>query len=171
MDRTYFNPPYHEWTNTAATELCPWRGKVVRGEVHDENAYSLGGISGHAGLFSTATDLAIFSRMMLQEGEWNGVRILEEETVERMISPQSIPGEDFQGIGWWLQEERGDNVGSLISEKTFGHTGFTGPSLWMDPEYDLAVILLTNAIHPRRQDAERTPLRRAFHGAVAEGVE
>ncbi|MCA9410326.1 MAG: serine hydrolase [Candidatus Omnitrophica bacterium] len=171
MNRTYFNPPYHEWTDTAATELCPWRGEVMRGEVHDENSYSLGGISGHAGLFSTVSDLAIFCRMMLQGGEWNGVRLLKQETVERMLTPQKIPDENYQGIGWWLQEERGQKVGSLISDKTFGHTGFTGTSLWMDPDYDLTVILLTNAIHPNRKDAERTPVRQAFHRVVAEGVE
>ncbi len=171
MTKTFFNPPYHEWTRTAATELCPWRDKVMRGEVHDENSYSLGGIAGHAGLFSTVYDLAVFCRMMLQGGEWNGVRILKEETVETMLTAQTVPKEDFQGLGWWLQEERGQKSGSLISAKTFGHTGFTGTSLWMDPDYDVAVILLTNAIHPRREDAERTPLRQAFHDAVVRAVE
>jgi len=171
MDSTHFNPPYREWTETAATELCPWREKVLRGEVHDENAFSLGGVAGHAGLFSTVSDLGVFCRMMLQGGEWNGKRILREETVRKMLTPQTIPDFKFQGVGWWLQEERGQKSGSLISSKTFGHTGFTGTSLWMDPEYDLAVILLTNAIHPRREDAERTPLRQAFHGAVAVAVE
>lgn len=171
MTSTGFNPPYREWTRTAATEYCPWRDKILRGEVHDENAWSLGGVAGHAGLFSTASDLAVFCRMMLQEGEWNGVRILSAESVREMITPQPLPDSEFQGLGWQLQEERGQKTGSLISPRTYGHTGFTGTSLWLDPDYDLAVILLTNAVHPSRITAERAPVRQGFHRIVSEAVE
>lgn len=171
MTSTGYNPPYREWTRTAATEYCPWRDKILRGEVHDENAWSLGGVAGHAGLFSIAADLAVFCRMMLQEGEWNGARILGAESVREMITPQPIPDSDFQGLGWQLQEERGQKTGSLISPRTYGHTGFTGTSLWLDPDYDLAVILLTNAVHPSRITAERAPVRQGFHRIVSEAVE
>lgn len=171
MTSTGYNPPYREWTRTAATEYCPWRDKILRGEVHDENAWSLGGVAGHAGLFSTAADLAVFCRMMLQEGEWNGVRILSAESVRKMTTPQPIPDYEFQGLGWQIQEERGQKTGSLISPRTYGHTGFTGTSLWLDPDYDLAVILLTNAVHPSRITAERAPVREGFHRIVSEAVE
>ena len=171
MTHTFFNPPLAKRWRCAATELCLWRKRVMRGEVHDENAFAMGGVAGHAGLFSSAGDLAIFCRMMLSHGTYNGKQILKDATVDQMLEPQSIPGYEYQGLGWQLQEERGQKTGFLLSEKSYGHTGFTGTSICLDPENDAAVILLGNAVHPRREGAQRIEYRVPFHEVFTKALE
>jgi CubicO group peptidase (beta-lactamase class C family) len=143
----------------------------MQGEVHDENAFAMGGVAGHAGLFSSARDLAIFCRMMLNRGTYNGKRILNEATVAKMLEPQPIPGYAYQALGWQLQEERGQKTGFLLSDKSYGHTGFTGTSICIDPENDAAVILLGNAVHPRREGAWREEYRVPFHEVFTKALE
>jgi uncharacterized protein YbbC (DUF1343 family)/CubicO group peptidase (beta-lactamase class C family) len=119
----------------------------MRGEVHDPRAYLLGGVAGHAGLFSTAEDLAVYARMMLGGGEYDGVRVLRTETVERMTAPCLVPG-GFRGLGWVCHGDYASNRGRTFSPRAFGHGGFTGTSLWIDPGLDLFVIFLSNRVHP-----------------------
>jgi CubicO group peptidase (beta-lactamase class C family) len=122
-------------------------GRWMRGEVHDPRAYLLGGVAGHAGLFSTADDLAVFAEMILQRGTYAGKRILKPETVRLMTTPRTVPGGQ-RALGWDVKTSFSSNRGEGFSEKSFGHTGFTGTSIWIDPTSETAVILLSNRVHP-----------------------
>lgn len=119
----------------------------MRGEVHDPRAYLLGGIAGHAGLFSTAHDLARYAQMMLNQGSWNQVRILEPQTVALMTTPVTVSA-GTRGLGWDMRSPYSSNRGDLFSNQAFGHGGFTGTSIWIDPGLELAVIFLSNRVHP-----------------------
>lgn len=124
----------------------------MQGEVHDPRAYALGGVAGHAGLFSTAEDLAVYSQMMLEEGAYQGVRILKPETVNLMT--RSYPVSDYaRGLGWDKLSRYSSNRGDLFSRRAFGHGGFTGTSLWIDPAQDLFVVFLSNRVHPNGKGA------------------
>ena len=147
MRETYFRPHWTLRDRIAPTDLTPPRGYPLRGEVHDENAFALGGVAGHAGLFSTATDLAVFAQMMLNGGEINGVRILSDSAVALFTANTSSAG--TRALGWDTCGHDG-SCGKYLSEKAYGHTGFTGTSLWIDPERELFVILLTNRVHAAR---------------------
>jgi uncharacterized protein YbbC (DUF1343 family)/CubicO group peptidase (beta-lactamase class C family) len=139
-------PPRDLFERVAPTESR--EGRWMRGEVHDPRAYEMGGVAGHAGLFSTADDLAIYCQMILNRGEYNGERILAPYTVERMISAQSLPTSQMRGIGWDVNTSYSSNRGDLFPVGTFGHTGFTGTSVWLDPASETFVVLLTNRVHP-----------------------
>lgn len=170
MENTFYRPGIKERRRTAATEVCKWRKKLSQGEVHDENAAALGGVAGHAGLFSTAYDLARFAQMILDNGTLEETRILSEKAINTMLERQPIPGCHIQALGWWYQREDGEPTLFLPSEHSFGHPGFTGTSIWIDPEYEAAVILLGNAIHPHREGADRDRLRKGFHAIVSEAL-
>jgi serine-type D-Ala-D-Ala carboxypeptidase len=125
----------------------------MRGEVHDPRAFALGGVAGHAGLFSTGDDLAVFSQMLLNGGEYNGRRILQVETVKIMLTPREVPlaggKTGFRTYGWDMQTGYSSNRGDgFPAGKSFGHTGFTGTSVWIDPGSQTAVIVLSNRVHP-----------------------
>ena len=122
-------------------------GEWIRGEVHDPRAYRLDGIAGHAGLFSTAEDLAVFAQMLLGRGEYNGRRILKPQTVELMTTPQQVSS-GLRGLGWDMRTGYSSNRGDLFSPRAFGHGGFTGTTFWVDPGNDLFVIFLSNRLHP-----------------------
>ncbi|HEY8175680.1 MAG TPA: serine hydrolase [Gemmatimonadaceae bacterium] len=147
MHETFFRPHWTLRDRIAPTELTPPRGYPLRGEVHDENAFALGGVAGHAGLFSTATDLAVFAQMMLNGGEINGVRIVSDSTVTLFTARTTQPG--TRALGWDTCGHDG-SCGKYLSAHAYGHTGFTGTSLWIDPDRDLFVILLTNRVHAAR---------------------
>ncbi len=147
MKETAFRPHWTLRERTAPTELNPPRGYPLWGEVHDENAFALGGIAGHAGLFSTASDLAVFAQMMLNGGELNGIRIVADSTVALFTARTAAKGNRALG---WDTCERDTSCGKHLSERAFGHTGFTGTSLWIDPDRNLFVILLTNRVHAAR---------------------
>ena len=119
----------------------------MQGEVHDPRAYLLGGIAGHAGLFSTAEDLAVYAQMMLGGGQYAGIRILNSRTVDVMTAPQAVSS-GKRGLGWDKRTGYSSNRGELFTDRAFGHGGFTGTSLWMDPGLDLFVIFLSNRLHP-----------------------
>lgn len=144
MRSTMFRPPARVRSRVAPTERFAPRGRALRGEVHDENAYALGGVAGHAGLFATASDLAIFARMMLGGGSYHGVRIVADSTVA--LFTRRVAG--TRALGWETCAG-GASCGQHMGERAFGHTGFTGTSIWMDPERDIFVIVLTNRIHER----------------------
>jgi CubicO group peptidase (beta-lactamase class C family) len=147
MHDTSFRPHWTLRDRIAPTELTPPRGYPLRGEVHDENAFALGGVAGHAGLFSTAADLAVFAQMMLNGGEINGVRIISDSTVALFTARAG--SRTTRALGWDTCGHDG-SCGKYLSERAFGHTGFTGTSMWIDPERDLFVILLTNRVHAAR---------------------
>src|SRR5438046_8645300 len=127
-------------------------GKMLWREVHDPTAYNVGGVAGHAGLFSTADDLGVFARMLLNGGSSNGVRILRPVTVDKMTTPQTPFGKmAVRGLGWDIDSPLASNRGDLFPVGSFGHTGFTGTSIWIDPFSKTYVILLTNAVHPTGQ--------------------
>ena len=145
MTDTFFRPADSLVNRIAPTEVNPPRGYPLRGEVHDENAFALGGIAGHAGLFSSAADLAVFAQMMLNGGEYNGTRIVADSTVT-LFTARAVR---TRALGWDTCGGDG-SCGSYLSERAYGHTGFTGTSLWIDPDRDMFVILLTNRVHAAR---------------------
>lgn len=166
MKDSWFRPPEKVRNRIAATEYRDWLGRHQRGEVHDENASALGGVSGHAGLFSTIHDLARYAAMWLAKGSWGGKVILSAATVEEATRCQTEGLRAKRGLGWVLKGDQWDASGDLFSPSTYGHTGFTGTSMWMDPERDLFVILLTNRVHYDRYQPI-AKLRACFHNAVA----
>jgi CubicO group peptidase (beta-lactamase class C family) len=137
-----------EGDQIAPTELnWGWSRSPIRGEVNDPRAYRLGGVAGNAGVFSTGDDLARFARMLLAGGELDGKRILSQESVARFTRPHAVPGAT-RALGWDVSSSFSTPRGRRLSERAFGHGGSTGTSLWIDPELDLFVIVLTNRNHP-----------------------
>ncbi len=153
MHRTMFNPPGELRPLAAATEQR--EGRWLQGEVHDPRAALLGGVAGHAGLFSTAEDLARFAQMMLQHGQRNGRRVLAPRTVEVMTRPRRVSA-GWRALGWDVQSPYSSNRGELMSSQAFGHGGFTGTAMWIDPGLDLFVIFLSNRLHPDGQGRVNT---------------
>jgi CubicO group peptidase (beta-lactamase class C family) len=132
----------------APTELnYGWKKNPIRGEPSDTRAYRLGGVAGNAGLFSTADDIARFARMLLNEGELDGVRVLQPERVREMLRPRQIP-KAVRTLGWDVASGFSSGRGHLLSERAVGHGGYTGTSLWIDPAQDLFVVFLSNRNHP-----------------------
>jgi CubicO group peptidase (beta-lactamase class C family) len=123
-------------------------GHALQGVVHDPRARILGGVAGHAGLFSTADDLAVFAQMLLNRGEFGGIRILSPLSVARMSEVYPPAAFSGRGLGWDLDSDFSTNGGDLFGPVSFGHTGYTGTSLWVDPETQAFVIFLTNRVHP-----------------------
>ncbi len=122
-------------------------GHPMRGEVHDPRAFLLEGVAGHAGLFSTADDLAVYAQMMVQGGEYQGVRILKTPTAAMMTKAYNVPG-GLRGLGWDKKSSYSSNRGDLFTDAAFGHGGFTGTAIWIDPAQELFVIFLSNRVHP-----------------------
>lgn len=159
MRETRFLPSALWRSRTAPTEIDPWRQRQLRGEVHDENSFQLGAVSGHAGLFSTARDLTRFAQTLLRDG-WtlprrgndalaDSTQVLDSNTLRAFSQRQSIAG-SHRALGW--ETPTGTNsAGSRLTAAAFGHTGFTGTSIWIDPAQDLFVLLLTNRVNPTRQ--------------------
>ena len=145
MNDTRFRPAADLRGRIAPTEVAPPRGYPLRGEVHDENAYALGGVAGHAGLFSTAADLSIFAQTLLNGGTYRGVRVFSDSTVRRFTSRAA----GTRALGWDTCATN-SACGELMGEASFGHTGFTGTSLWLDPEQRMFVLLLTNRVYEAR---------------------
>lgn len=169
MTNTMYKPPADVRGLVAPTEIdTVWRKRLVRGTVHDENAELLGGVSGHAGLFSTAADLAVFMQMLLNEGTYGGVRFLSESTVRTFTRTAGIGQERF--LGWDRKSATGSSAGSLFSSLSFGHTGFTGTCIWADPERNLAVVFLTNRVYPTRVNAKISKVRPALNDAVVSAL-
>ncbi len=152
--------------NTAATERCEWRGRLVRGEVHDENCAAMGGVAGHAGLFGTAKAVARFGVGMFDalagRSSW-----LPADLVKDALSV--VPG-STQKLGWDGRRPEGSSAGRRMGPETFGHLGFTGTSIWCDPETEIVVALLTNRVCPSRANAKIQAFRPAFHDAVVGAV-
>jgi CubicO group peptidase (beta-lactamase class C family) len=182
MVDTRYRPPVGLRSRIAPTERDPWRGRILLGEVHDENAFALGGVAPHAGLFSTAGDLARFAQALLNGGEMDGRRIVNRSTVEQFTRRAGV-ARSTRALGWDTPTNGEDprssvpgepgysSAGSLFSPRAFGHTGFTGTSVWMDPDRQLFLILLSNRVHPTRENRRigrvRARLADAVVGALA----
>ena len=151
MSATRYLPPPSWWRVTAPTEQdTTFRHRLLRGEVHDANAARLDGISGHAGLFSNAGDLSRFAAMLLNGGAWDSLQLIHSETVAEFIRRQDLPPGSSRALGWDTPDAprtASSSAGVRLSERAFGHTGFAGTSIWMDPERDLFIILLTNRVN------------------------
>jgi CubicO group peptidase (beta-lactamase class C family) len=145
MTNTFYRPADSLRDRVAPTEVTPPRGYPLQGEVHDENAYALGGVAGHAGLFSTAQDLAVFAQMMLNGGDYDGVRIVADSTV-RLFTTRAAGN---RALGWAMAEGQWGS-GEYLSDHAYGHVGYTGTSIWIDPDREMFVILLTNRVHAAR---------------------
>jgi CubicO group peptidase (beta-lactamase class C family) len=175
MEETTFCPDGDLKARAVATEVVPGRGGTIRGTVHDEMAAATGGVAGHAGLFSTSRDLERFGRAWLRRGDLDGVRFLSPATVAAATRDQTSAGRNpdgqptRHGLGWMLQPHPRWLGAELCSPAAYGHTGFTGTSLFVDPVYGVWVVLLTNRVHPSRADPSLvrvTALRARFHNAV-----
>ena len=186
MADTGFAPDHAIWHRVATTELDEgYRGYHVHGVVHDENAHAIGGVAGHAGLFSSARDLAVFTQLMLDRGvagpcradpasglpchrpRFNPVAVFAPGWVARITRRQSDTS--TRAIGWDTPSPR-SSAGDYFSARSFGHTGYTGTSIWIDPTQDLAVVLLTNRVNPTRNNSKHVPLRREVHDRVARAI-
>jgi|HubBroStandDraft_6_1064221.scaffolds.fasta_scaffold00944_10 beta-N-acetylhexosaminidase len=169
MNSSMFNPPRKLSPTIAPTENdADFRKRLMQGEVHDENAWAMGGVSGHAGLFSTAGDTAIFAQMILNGGMYAHHRILTRATIQEFTARQAI-ADSARTLGWDAVTQPSSS-GHFFSPASFGHTGFTGTSLWIDPDRDLFVILLTNRVNPTRANEQIRQLRPAVHDAIMQAL-
>lgn len=161
MNKTGFNPPEAWRSQCAATERCAWRGRVMQGEVHDENAYAVGGVSGHAGLFAPAADIARFCRGLIA-----GL-LLKPDTLRALSDMNAVPTYPWQVLGWKIDPWADGSEGYIPARRAIGHTGWTGTSLWMDLDTGFFGILLSNTPHPDRNKRQNRTLRQTFYDAVA----
>jgi len=169
MADAQFNPGRSLRAHIAPTEKDDaFRHRLVHGEVHDENAFAMGGVSGHAGLFGTADDVAKFAQMMLNGGLYAHQRLLRRSTMRRFTARTDVAG-TWRGLGWVVPTEPSSS-GRYFSPFSFGHTGYAGTSLWIDPEKELFVVLLTNRVHPTRENKQIDQVRPALHDAVIESL-
>jgi CubicO group peptidase (beta-lactamase class C family) len=163
-----FRPDHPLLARIAVTEMdTAYRHIKVHGIVHDENACALGGVAGHAGLFSSARDVAVFCQMMLNGGQYNGVRLIQPTTIARWTARQS--NKSSRALGWDTPSDR-SSAGRYFSPRSFGHTGFTGTSIWVDPERGVFVVLLTNRVNPTRANLRHEALRRDIADAVQAAI-
>lgn len=170
MANTMYNPPKKIKTRIAATEEQPWTGRgLVWGSVHDEKAWALEGVAGHAGVFSTADDMAIFAQMLLNKGSYQGKQIVSETAFNLMNRNwnTAFPGQDH-GLGWDLNQDW--YMGVLAEENTLGHTGYTGTSIVISPDQETIVILLTNRVHPTRDTISINPIRKTVASKTASAI-
>lgn len=155
--------------NIAPTEQLTPDEPPLRGVVHDPTARNMGGVAGHAGVFSTADDLAKYAQMMLNEGRLGRKRLFKPETVRLFTAPETLPDHQIRGLGWDIQSDYSTCRGKLFPLGSYGHTGFTGTSIWIDPKSQSFVILLTNSIHPHMRPP-LNPLRAEVATLAAEGL-
>ena len=150
----------------AATERCPWRKEIMQGRVHDDNAYALGGYSGHAGLFGTAMDIFTLTNMLTETYHRYSSKLLKTETVRAFFSRQEIAPGSTWALGWDTPDEKNSASGEYFSLNTVGHTGFTGTSVWIDLEKKISVIFLTNRVHPDRSNDRIKAFRPRLHNLI-----
>jgi CubicO group peptidase (beta-lactamase class C family) len=152
----------------APTELDLWRGRLLQGEVHDENAWALGGAAGHAGLFGTAANVGAFARLVLR-GFSGDNTLANPATLARFARRSTVPGSS-RALAWDTMLPT-SSCGTRLSPSAIGHTGFTGTSLWIDPALDLYIVLLTNRIHPTRENNQIQQVRRDLHDAIVHSLQ
>ncbi len=167
MGRTFFNPSQKPWKVyiPPTVDDQTFRHRVIQGEVHDENAWVMGGVSGHAGVFAPARDVSAFTHCMLS----GGAPLVQPETIQLFTRRQPTPAGTSRALGWDTPSQPSQS-GHYFSGSSYGHLGYTGTSLWIDPERQLSVTLLTNRTWPDRQSQRIKEIRPAFHNAVIEAL-
>lgn len=169
MSNTYFNPINKDIV--VPTEYDNhYRMKLIKGEVHDENAYILNGVSGHAGLFSNATDIGIFSKFFLNEGVLFGRRYLKKDLIRIFTSKKKNPVHSDRALGWDTPSKKGSSSGDYFSTGSYGHLGFTGTSLWIDPNEEIIIVFLTNRVYPTRNNKGIYNIRRELHNSIMTNI-
>ncbi len=170
MNQTLYNPSKKLKDKCVPTEDDNfWRMRLLQGEVHDERAFMLNGVAGHAGLFSTVEDLSHFALMMNNNGMYRGKQIISPKIIDEWTTKQSEQSD--RGLGWDTKSLEGySSAGTKFSKKSFGHTGYTGTSIWVDKETKLFVILLTNRVHPTRANRKISKFRPVIHDAIYNSV-
>ena len=158
--------PLYEKALFAATECCPWRKEIIQGHVHDENAYALGGYSGHAGLFGRALDIFTLTNRLIKIYHGHCSEPIKTETVRTFFSRQEIVPGSAWALGWDTPAGKNSSSGRHFSSNSVGHTGFTGTSVWIDLEKDITVIFLTNRIHPSRSNEKIRNFRSKLHNLI-----
>lgn len=169
MNSTFFNPPDSVKYRIAPTENDKyWRKRLLIGEVHDEAASLLHGVAGHAGLFSTASDIAKLLYVYINEGKCRKDQIFSKETID--LFTKRFSDMSTRALGWDTKSAVGSSAGSLFGAKSFGHTGFTGTSVWIDPDKKLFVVFLTNRIYPTRENKKLYRVRPKLHNAIVNAL-
>ena len=169
MTNTYFNPINKDIV--VPTEYDDdYRMKLIKGEVHDENAYILNGVSGHAGLFSNSTDIGTFSKFFLNEGILLGRRYLKKDLIRTFTSKRKNPVNSDRALGWDTPSDRGSSAGDYFSIGSYGHLGFTGTSLWIDPNEEIIIVFLTNRVYPTRENKGIYNIRRELHNSIMTNI-
>jgi beta-glucosidase-like glycosyl hydrolase/CubicO group peptidase (beta-lactamase class C family) len=171
LQNTMYNPPRSLLPRIVPTEIGGSMNRgLIHGEVHDENTFFLDGVSSHAGLFSTAEDLAVVAQMLLNGGIYAHKRLLTPSTIRYWTKKQNIPAGSSRALGWDTPTPGKSTAGDYFGPNSFGHTGFTGTSIWVEPDRKVAIILLTNRVHPSRKRGGIYQVRRAFHNAVMKAL-
>jgi CubicO group peptidase (beta-lactamase class C family) len=169
MKESLFNPPRSLRARIPPTENDQtYRKRLIQGEVHDQNAWAMGGIAGDAGMFSTAGDVAIFAQMILNGGIYAHRRVVSRATVVEFTARQTI-GNSARMLGWDVALDP-SATGRFFSSHAFGHYGFTGTSLWIDPDHNLFIILLTNRVNPSVDNIKIRRLRPELHDSIFEAL-
>ncbi|MHB8755590.1 MAG: serine hydrolase domain-containing protein, partial [Candidatus Acidiferrales bacterium] len=169
MDHSYFNPPRSLRAQIAPTENeSTFRKRQLHGEVDDANVFAMGGIAGHAGLFSTAQDISVFAQMMLNGGMYAQRRIFSRAIVEQFTARVPV-GDSARTLGWDVPTENSSS-GRYLSQRAYGHNGFTGTSIWVDPDKNLFIVLLTNRVYPSAANDKIRQVRPALHDAIVEAL-
>jgi beta-glucosidase-like glycosyl hydrolase/CubicO group peptidase (beta-lactamase class C family) len=170
MHNTMYNPPAKLKDKCAPTEFDDYfRKRQLQGEVHDEAASVLGGVAGHAGLFSTTEDLSKLLQMILNRGIYKGKRYIKESTVALFTTKYSE--QSTRGLGWDTKSPSGSSAGNLMGPRSYGHTGYTGTCVWTDPDKKLIVVFLTNRVYPTRNNSKIGEVRPKLHDAVVKALE
>ena len=169
MDHSYFNPPRSLRAQIAPTENdTTFRKRQLYGEVDDANAFAMGGITGHAGMFSTAQNISVFAQMMLNGGMYAQRRIFSRAIVDQFTARVPV-GDSARALGWDVPTENSSS-GRYLSQRAYGHNGFTGTSIWIDPDKGLFVVLLTNRVYPSAANDKIRQVRPALHDAIVEAL-
>ena len=173
MEFSFFSPPDFPFF---LKELCApteidnyWRMKTLQGEVHDETSAMLNGVAGHAGLFSNASDISKLLSVLMNKGKLNDEQFIKQSTVELFTKRYSE--ESTRALGWDTKSDSGSSAGIYFSKNSFGHTGYTGTSIWADPERNLFVVFLTNRVYPTRENTKIQKVRPQLHNAVIKSIE
>ena len=170
MESTFYNPDDSLKKLCAPTETDNyWRMKTLQGEVHDETSAMLNGVAGHAGLFSTADDLAKLMSVLLNKGKVKQKIFIQQSTIE--LFTKRVSEESTRAIGWDTKSDSGSSAGKYFSKNSFGHTGYTGTSIWADSDRNLFVIFLTNRVFPTRENTKIQKVRPQLHNAVIKSIE
>lgn len=165
-----YRPPAGMMDQIVCTEQDAWRARLLRGEVHDENCWAMGGVAGHAGLFGNAADVASLAETYRLGGGIGVRRILQRSTTNEAVREQAAGADERRGLTWAIKASDRHSSGTLLSSDSYGHTGYTGTSVWVDPQRALTIVLLTNRVFFSRQPEPIRALRAAVHDAIVEDL-